>query len=285
MVSWDEPSSEVRDEENLAVEKPLAKLSISSVVRKLRSQGGKILLMRMFVLRWCSAGFLSLALAMLLTSCLSPAVSSQVPNAPSNLHVDVIIQQSSPAGTSASISVKFFDPNNNFIEFAAGETIACDGTFLAFHDDAFLGFHVDSYTGQIPVLPVGASYSCIYRIPDGTKATITIPSQKPLVFLSPANGTRVTIPKTTHTLSMLYTPAHGHTLSGFAQDSMGREALGKSEQDSGTYILDDSEFSTFAPGAGTLSLTRGWTFTPTRTGFQSVDVAYNSTHTVQIIWV
>jgi hypothetical protein len=241
--------------------------------------------MRIFLTRLWSTGFLSIVLAMLLTSCLSPAVPSQVPNTPGNLHVEVTIQQSLPTSTSVFILVKFFDANDNFIEFAAGETIACDGTFLAFHDDAFLGFHVDSYTGQVPVLPVGANYACIYKIPGGTQATITVPSQKPLALLSPANGAQVTIPKKTHTLSMRYTPANGHTLSGSAQDSMGREALGKSEQDSGIYTLDDSEFSTFTSGAGTLSLTREWTFAPTNTGFQSVSVAYDTVDTVQVIWV
>ena len=141
--------------------------------------------MRSFILRLGSTGLLILALAMLLTACLSPAFSSQVPNPPGNLHVEITIQQDSPDGTSASIAVKFFDVNNNFIEFAAGETIACDGIFLACHDDALRGLHVDSYTGQVPILPVGANYTCVYKIPDGTKATMRVPSQKPLVLLSP----------------------------------------------------------------------------------------------------
>lgn len=241
--------------------------------------------MRNVILRLGCAGLLGLALAMVLTACLSPAVPSQVPNPPGTLHVEITIRQESPTGTSASIAVKFFDANSNFIEFAAGETIACNGTFLAFHDDAFLGLHVDAYTGQVPMLPAGAHYTCVYTIPDGTKATILVPAQKPLVLLSPKPGATLAIPKKTHTLSFTCTPANGSSLSGLARDSQGHEALGKPEHDAGSYTLDDTALSAFAPGAGTVSLTRTWASAPSGTGFQSVKVAYELTSTLQVTWV
>lgn len=241
--------------------------------------------MRKFMLRLSGVGLFSLALAMSLAACLSPAVSSQVPNPPGNLHVEITVRQDSPAGTSAALAVKFFDANNNFVEFAAGETIACNGIFLAFHDDAFLGLHVDSYTGQVPVPPLGANYTCVYKIPNGTQATVSVPSRKPLVLLSPTPGAKIAIPKKTHALAFTYTPASGSTLSGIARDNNGHESLGKSEQDSGSYILDDAELARFVPGAGTLSLTRTWTFAPSGTGFQSVSVAYDLTNTLQITWI
>lgn len=241
--------------------------------------------MRALVLRLWRIGLLGITIGMTLTSCLSPAVSSQVPNSPGKLRVEIIVQQRSSASSFAVLAVKFFDAHNNFIEFAAGETIACNGTFLAFHDDAFLGLHVDSYTGQIAVPPVGANYTCVYHIPDGTKATVIVPSQRPLVLASPMNGARMAIPRTTHTLFMAYAPANGHAISGSAQDSQGHEVFGKSEPDSGHYTLDDAALSTFAPGAGVISLTREWTFAPPGTGFQSVDVKYDFISTVQVTWV
>lgn len=222
---------------------------------------------------------------MILTSCLSPAVSSQTPNPPGNLHVEVTIQQGTTASASASLSVKFFDAEGHFIEFAAGETIACNNTFLAFHDDALLGLHVDSYEGQISIPPIGGSYTCVYRIPGGTKASIVVPSRRSLVLLSPANGAQIKVPTKTHTLTITYVSANGQTISGSAQDSMEHVADGTVEQDSGIYTLDDSSFSAFAPGAGAISLTRKWTFAPPGTGFQSVDVTYDLTSTAQVTWV
>jgi hypothetical protein len=251
----------------------------------IRNEGAKRQFMRKFVLLFCRNGLLSIAIAVSLASCLSPAVSSQVPNPPGNLHVEITIQQGSLASASTTLIVKFFDANNNFIEFASGETVACNGTFLAFHDSAFLGLHVDSYMGQVPIPPIGANYTCIYRIPSGTKASIVVPSQKPPVLVFPVNGARVRIPQTAHTLSITYAPSNSHTLSGSAQDSMGHEVSGKPEQDSGNYTLDDANFSMFAPGAGAISLTQEWLLTPPGTGFQSVHVAYNLTTTVQMIWI
>ena len=173
--------------------------------------------MRIIVLRLLSRGLLSIVLGVLLTSCLSPAVPSQVPNPPNTLHVEITIQQNPQVNASARLMVKFFDAKNNFVEFAAGETIACDGTFLAFQDSHFFGLHVDAYEGQVPIPPLGANYTCIYHIPDGTTATIRVPSQKPLVLLSPGNGEKVVIPTKTHTLSITYVPISGNTLSGSAQ--------------------------------------------------------------------
>lgn len=241
--------------------------------------------MQLFFWRLLKRGLFCLGMGIMLTSCLAPAVPSQVPNPASRLHVELTISQSSTNATSASIHMKFFDDNNNFIEFAAGETIACNGRFLAFHDTNLLGLHVSSYIGQVPISPVGARYTCVYTIPDGAKATILVLSRRPLVFVSPTPGARVTIPKTTHQLAITYAQADGNSITGSAQDSTTQEALGQSEQDAGTYILDSPDFSTFTPGAGTLSLTREWTSTPSNTGFQAVHVAYDFTSTVQVQWV
>lgn len=243
--------------------------------------------MRMAFLRAVNRGILTLAVGVVLTSCLSPAVPSQVPNPPSKLHIEITIQQNLQASASATLLVKFFDANNNFVEFAAGETIACNGMFLAFQDSQFLGLHASSYQGQVPIPPVGANYTCVYHIPDGTTATMRVPSQRPPMILSPRDGERITIPTKAHTLSIAYVPINGDTVSGSARDSMGHEATGSPEQmhAPGTYTLNDSLLSTFATGAGTIFLTREHTLTLADTGFQSVEVEYDLTSTVQMTWV
>ncbi|WIG58721.1 MAG: hypothetical protein OJF49_001467 [Ktedonobacterales bacterium] len=185
------------------------------------------------------------------------------------------------------VVVRFSTASFDTVEFVSGETVACDGTFLAYDSGPIQRLvNYGAYTSEVARQPANGAYTIAYT--PAHAAAITIPVKvvnAPVKAIQPVNGATVAIP-TTDPLKIQYQPSglDNTTILAIAQDSRNHITFTLPLGETGTLSVQASQFSGFQPGPGTLSLVRVTTIRPGGTPFRSVQIDYENIAKLQIVW-
>lgn len=203
----------------------------------------------------------------LLVACNPPPV---VDVAASNLDVTITIvdTDATPADGKVPIVVQFFS-NGTFVQLASNATVQCNNVNLTFNG---LG-----YAERVALAPAGGTYACSHtRNGVTTNASVTVPARP--VLTSPTQGATVA---RNNSFTITYIAGNGTGVRGVAGDgSTGMS--GNVQPDNGSYTGFD--ISSLKVGAGTVGLTREFTFAPSGTGFKSVKINYSSGSDIKVTW-
>ena len=163
-----------------------------------------------------------------------------------------------------------FRLDGKIAEFAAGETVTCNGVSLTYAG-------LFGYSGSVPQVAPGGAYEFVYTR-KGTAIKILLTAPERPRFTSPLTGTRV---QRSNNLRITYVAAGDESIVGYAGDSTtGQE--GSAQPDSGTYTgLDVTKLKA---GPGSIGLIRKIVGTPLRTGFKSAHTTYRVSSSIDITW-
>jgi hypothetical protein len=203
------------------------------------------------------------------------------PGHPIDLDVKITIS-ADPGADTAHVHITFLNDDGKSYEFTRGETVVCDGKYLAW-TGPFLGFlGGNDYEGTVAEHPAGQFYSFTYKAPEnGDKATIEVPVPEPLRYNSPAQ-----IPSpTTPSLTIHYAPGTGSSVAGVAEDSAGNSVQGNVEAGVGSYTFSSSDLPKFVAGPGMISLTQNIPVKPMNPGFKSLTASFFITTTISAVWI
>jgi hypothetical protein len=228
-------------------------------------------------------GILMMGLSMLLASCATN--TNQLAPGAMQVGVDVKDYQ---LGTT-QVAIHFADQHNNTIEFVHGETVTCNGVFLAY-DSGFFAHAIGygAYTGQVPLQPADGKYTFVYTPAsgNGNAVTVIVPVvHAPMQIAAPANGARVALPKTVP-LVVTYPPSGlaSTGIFGIVTDSRGHSASALTLDEPGSLTFKVSDMQNFQPGPGSISLARITTGHVQGTAFASVGTSYENIQTEVITW-
>jgi hypothetical protein len=237
---------------------------------------------------WANAAAMVLVSAFSLAGC---AIVT-IPQAPGAMNVSVEIQAYQRG--SAHIVVRFATARNDTIEFASGETVACDGQFLR--------YSLGSYVGDVPHQPGGGVYTITYtpgRAPAATAGTapsgansdaspivIQVPVvDAPVTVLQPTVDAVVPVPTNTP-LTVTYQPSTlaDTQISAAASDGRWHVTWYLPEPDSGSYSLPADTFSSFQGGPGLITMARVTSSQVGGTPFGSVRIQFKNITQVPVTW-
>jgi hypothetical protein len=187
------------------------------------------------------------------------------------------------------VAIHFSDQSGNTVEFIHGETVTCNGAYLAYDSGYFAHlFGYGAYTGTVPLQPAGGTYTFTYTPAGGTSGAISIPVavvNAPMQITQPKSGAVVPIP-TSVPFTASYTPSGlaNTSVYGVASDSRVHVALSFTLSEPGSLAFKTEDFHDFAPGPGNLSLARVTSTAQGNTPFAQVNVSYENIHTIPITW-
>ncbi|MBA3827213.1 MAG: hypothetical protein H0X24_25380 [Ktedonobacterales bacterium] len=190
------------------------------------------------------------------------------------------------------VGIHFADGEGNTIEFVHGETITCDGVFLAYDSNLFasaVGY--GAYTGEVPLQPAGGKYTLTFKPQGsgsaaGTPVTVAVAVvDAPVTISQPASGATVAIP-TSSPLAVRYNvsglPSTG--IFGIVFDSRAHSASALTFNEPGSLSFKAEDFLKFAPGPGTVSISRGTGSTQGGSAYAELKVNYENITTEPITW-
>ncbi len=191
------------------------------------------------------------------------------------------------------VGIHFADGAGNTIQFVRGETVTCDGVFLAYDSNLFasaVGY--GAYTGEVPLQPTGGKYTFIFTPKgDGSTAagapvTVSVAVvDAPVTISQPATGATVAIPNGSP-LVVRYNRSGlpGTGVFGIVFDSRGHSSSALTFDEPGSLNFKAEDFLQFAPGPGTVSVSRGTGSTPNAGGYAELKVNYENFTTEPITW-
>jgi hypothetical protein len=224
-----------------------------------------------------------IVLAIPLAGC-GPTVTATL--APAQMQVTIDVKDYHQ-GT-APVAIRFANLQDNTIEFVHGETVTCDGTYLKY-ESAFIAqwFGYGSYTGDVSRQSPGASYTFQYTAPQGSPLSIAVPVvNAPVTITNIASGGPVNIPSAGTPFVVNYSESGipNTNLYATATDSRSHTALALAFNDPGAISFNGNDFSQFAPGPGTITVSRVTTETISGTSFSKVTAGYENIITLPVIW-
>ncbi|HEX8692401.1 MAG TPA: hypothetical protein VF746_08290 [Longimicrobium sp.] len=193
---------------------------------------------------------------------------------PADLEVAVEARDTSTAaGGMVDVAVTF-EHVDRIVRFRAGETVACNGTPLAFAGQ-------DGYVGRVPRPREGGTLRCTYTRAGGSH-DLEVPVPVRPVLRTPAPGGQA--PRT-RSLTVEYVPAGatGVTVGGIGHDPDLEVMVDSHQPDTGTF----TGFNTmgFRPGQrGTLRLVRIAADALPGTGFRAARYRYESHAAFPVTW-
>lgn len=228
----------------------------------------------------------------LLTLAAAGCATITTPQANASLTVEIRIKDFQQ-GTSQIIT-RFADTRNNTVQFASGETIACNGHFLRYDSgyvERLLG--PGAYVGDVPRVPAGGVYTFAYT-PARASATAPVPDpvvisvnvvNAPVRVISPASGGAVPIPKSAP-LAIRFDPVSlaNTSILAVAVDSRGQVTFTLPQSESGTILMQPDQFKSFNPGPGQLSLVRVTDIAHPNAPFNKVAIHYENISQFPVTW-
>jgi hypothetical protein len=223
------------------------------------------------------------AISLLLAAC--NTITTQL--TPGSMKVSIDIKDYHQGST--QVFIRFADKNNNTVEFVHGETVKCNGVFLAY-DSGFVAHALGygAYMGNVPLQPASGQYAFTFTPAGGGMAqTMTVHVvNAPIVITQPASGATVAIPTTSATFTVTYPPSGlpNTGIFGLVNDSRAHSASALTLNEPGSLNFKGSDLQQFQPGAGAVSLSRGTNQTLAGTAFIAVSVDYENISTIPITW-
>jgi hypothetical protein len=217
------------------------------------------------------------ALVVLLGACLAGCSGCQAPpivDAPaSNVDVKISVLDIAEAPSDGKVIVvmQFFQAGK-VVQMASNIALSCNGVPLTWNG------LVAGHAERIPIQPSGGTYACSFvRGIVTTTANVTVPPRP--VFVSPTIAGAALLRSTSFTIH--YVAGTGTSVRGDASD--GTNSKNNSQPDDGTH--DGLDVSGFAPGPGTLSITRTLEGILPSSGFLSARSLYDTNKTISITWL
>jgi hypothetical protein len=225
------------------------------------------------------------ALCLVVPALLAACTTVTAVRAPSAMKVSIDVKDYHQGTT--QVAIHFADASLNTIEFVHGETVTCNRVYLKY-DSGFYAqlFGYGAYTGAVPLQPAGGTYKVVYTPASGAAIAVSVPVvDAPVTVAQPASGATVTIP----TSAPFIVRFNGSGLAnasiiGSAADSRFHYALSFALADTGATSFNAPDLASFAPGPGTITISRITSSTPGGSGFDSLSVSYENITTIQITW-
>lgn len=206
--------------------------------------------------------------------------------APSSMKVSIDIKDYHQGTT--QVFIHFADAHNNTVEFVHGETVKCNGVFLAY-DSGFVAHALGygAYMGNVPLQPAGGAYTFTYTSASGVAQTMMVAVvNAPVTITQPTSGAMVPLPANNGSFLVKYTPSGlpNTGVFGLINDSRAHFASALTLNEPGSLTFKGSDLQPFQPGAGDISVSRGTNRTLDGTGFLSVSINYENITTIPIAW-
>ncbi len=209
------------------------------------------------------------------------------PQSPGALNLDIKVKYYQQG---ASPVEAHFTTNGSTVEFVSGETVACDGTFLAYDSNPVEHlFDYGSYTGDVAMQPASGTYTFTYTPAQGKGSPISIPVpvvNAPVDVTSPAPGAAVALPTNGQPVTIQYTPTQlaNTTILAILSDSRGTFTFTLPQSETGTISVPANQLSKFQPGPGTIDVVRITTTQVNGTPFHQVTTEFDNITVRQMTW-
>lgn len=233
-------------------------------------------------------GALALSLALLAPPALASCTTVTTQQSPGAMDLSIKIKYYQQGAT--PVEAHFSTTDGNTVEFVSGETVACNGQFLAYESNPVEQlFDYGSYVGEAPIQPAGGAYTFTYTPAQGKGSPISIPVQvvnAPVDVTSPANGATVSLPTGSDSMTIQYVPSSlaNTQILAILVDSRGKATFTLPEPEHGTINVSASQLAGFQPGPGTIYVVRVTTNMPGGTPFHQVRVEYDNITIRQVMW-
>jgi hypothetical protein len=206
--------------------------------------------------------------------------------APSSMKASVDVKDYHMGTT--QVAMHFADAQDNTVEFIHGETVTCNGVYLKYDSNFFaqlIGY--GAYTGETSLQPSSGTYSFTFKPASGAAISLKVPVvNAPMRFSDPVQGAQVAIPTAAAPLTVQYhiSGIPNTSIAAVASDSRAHVAVAGTLMESGSVAFNSNDFKNFAPGPGTITLSRITHKSLGGTGFISADTYYENLTTIQITW-
>jgi hypothetical protein len=178
--------------------------------------------------------------------------------------------QTLPSQSDVLAMIQFLQ-NGNIIRFQSGEVVECNGAALSFEANLF-------YVGRTPRTPPGGKFNCTYTRSGGSHAlSVSVPPRP--VITSPVAGSTV---MRSSNLTITYAAGGGTSADAGGSHPNGSMSRNQPQPDNGSYTGFDA--SGFAPGLGTISLTRIAEGAAVGTPFQAARFTYRTSAQIPVTW-
>jgi hypothetical protein len=225
------------------------------------------------------------AAAALLLALLNGCATITTSVAPANMHVSIDIKDYRQPTT--QVAIHFADVNGNTIEFVHGETVTCNGTYLAYSSGYYASlFGYGAYEGNVTDQPANGAYTFTYTAPGQSPLTVTVPVVTGgAQFTQPTNNASVPIPTTAPLVVTFQSSGPSSaSIAGVATDSRIHIVGSLALSDTGSISFKASDFANFVPGPGSISLSRITSSAPANPGFAELKVSYENITTISVSW-
>jgi hypothetical protein len=218
-------------------------------------------------------GFLVVLFAAFISGC-SGCQAPPIIDAPASsldLTVSVLDIDETPSDGKVIVVMQFFQ-GGKVVQLASNISLSCNGVPLTWN--GLVGGHAE----RIPIQGVGGTYMCLFsRGGTNNSATVTVPPRP--VFSAPTIAGALL--SRTSNFTIHYVAGTGTSVRGNASDAS--TSTNNSQPDDGTH--DGLDVSGFAPGPGTLSITRTLEGVLSGTGFLSAKSHYDTNKQATITWL
>jgi hypothetical protein len=216
------------------------------------NHGSHCIMLLQFALQACGANYVS-------------------PPNPDPSTMEVRLDVSDVASQSDVLAMIQFLQNGNIIRFQSGEVVECNGAALSFEANLF-------YVGRTPRTPPGGKFNCTYTRSGGSHAlSVSVPPRP--VITSPVAGSTV---MRSSNLTITYAAGGGTSADAGGSHPNGSMSRNQPQPDNGSYTGFDA--SGFAPGLGTISLTRIAEGAAVGTPFQAARFTYRTSAQIPVTW-
>lgn len=225
------------------------------------------------------------ALCLVVPALLAACTTVTTVQAPSAMKVSIDIKDYHQGTT--QVAIHYADASLNSIEFVHRETVTCNGVYLKY-DSSFYAqlFGYGAYTGDVPPQPAGGTYNFVHTPASGAAVSVSVPVvDAPVTVTQPASGATITIPTSAPFIVRFNGSGLANTsIVGSAADSRFHYALSFALADTGATSFNAPDFASFAPGPGTITISRITSGKPDGSGFDSLGVSYENITTIQNTW-
>ncbi len=234
---------------------------------------------------------LALSITLALTATLAAGCGTVTsPQSPGAMNLDIKVKYYQQG--SSPVEAHFSTADGSTVEFVSGETVACNGTFLAYQSKPLEQlFDYGSYVGQVAMQPASGSYTFTYTPAQGKGSPITVSVpvvNAPVDVTSPANGASVALPKNNNNqpVTIQYTPTQvaNTTILAILIDSRGTATFTLPQPETGTISVPANQLSNFQAGPGVIYVVRITSNQISGTPFRQVKTEFDNITVREMVW-
>ena len=210
------------------------------------------------------------------------------PQAPGAMELSIEVQRFVQGQT--HVVVHFATPSGDTVEFASGESVACNGVYLA--------YALGSYVGDVPREGDTGTYTIVYTPAAGSAATPTpgasstsggpisiavavVPAVVSVSQPAPDADVPLNAP-----LTVVYKPSQlaDTSINAIVADARAHFDFTWPGGETGTLGIPSDKLSGLQAGPGTLTVVRDTTVYPSGTPFHSVSVQFKNITQIPVTW-